>query len=293
MSKISVTSGEQLLDFIAEGIDDFRAFPEKFNSLLRVTRRRVHMSAFFKSLLALGVTTRLIRYGRHLLEEQPEADEGTLRANVLEFARDKLLVHEANCRDTRALADLTLIAARRSHTRITNAIRVQVQNAVPEPSCYLCGMALTYVKNNAATECDSCGKLLVAKGQPEPAIFEHLWPTAYGGDTSSANLLPACQWCNDKKKALASWQWAGISATLLPNSPSQDDWRQLGRTEKIAMTLRAAWDVATVDRISLRDALLKVGPYQSFHLIDSEDSSDFFNMRTHDLESLRIDWSLS
>jgi hypothetical protein len=292
MSKLSVTTGEQLFDSVSANVHDFRDFADRFGSVLQVTRRKRHLSGFFHALLTLSATTRLIRYGRFLLEFDPEEADQSLRQKVLAFARDKLLIHSENCSDPQEVVELTLIAARKSKRPITNAHKALIETEFPEPSCYLCGIALSYTAPPAGA-CVTCGKVMADRTQPEAVSYEHIWPAAYGGDTTVANLLPACRWCNADKDALASWQWASIAATLLPNSPGTDDWKQLRRREKIAMTMRAAWDIAVSERKTLRDALLKVGPYRSFHLIDSEDSADFFNMRTHDLESLGLDWSLA
>jgi len=292
MAKISVTSGEQLFDTVLASVEDFDAFRTGAPKLFTSTKRSERLTEFFHSLLALSVTARLVRCGRLVLEKYPEFDDDYLCARIVEFARDKLLIYSGNCTDLEAVVTGALEASRKSKREISKAIKVRIQTEFPEPSCYLCGRRLTY-ESTAAYACGTCGREIKDLERDEPATYEHLWPSAYGGDTDVRNLLPACRWCNRSKGSLTGWQWANIAATLLPNSPTPTDWQKLGRGEKIAVAMRAAWDVAVKDNLSLRDAALKAGPYsKEFSLVDSEDSSDFFNLRAHDLESLGLDWSL-
>jgi hypothetical protein len=291
MAKISVTSGEQLFDRVLVSVDDFSVFSGDAPKLFTATKRSRHLTDFFHSLLALSVTARLIRYGRYLIEEYSDFEDEYLRAKIVEFTRDKLLIYSGNCSDLDEIVARTLEASRKSKRDISKAIKTRVQNEFPDPSCYLCGIKLTY-GSTAEVSCASCGQEVIDY-EKEFVTYEHLWPSAYGGDTDVRNLLPACRWCNGNKGSLTSWQWANIAATVLANRPTDKDWRKLSRDAKIAVTMRVAWDVAVRHNLSLREAALKAGPYsKEFALVDPEDSSDFFNIRAHDLASLGLDWSL-
>lgn len=293
MAKLSVTAGEQLLDFVAATVHDFREFIGRFGPMLTVTRRTRHFSDYFHWLLALSITTRLIRFARFVIDVEPEIDDKMLRLKVMDFARDKLLIHAANCDDTDELAFLTIAAARKSGRDVTKGLKSAIKLQIPNPSCYLCGIALTYNLDQGNAKCGACDRPMPNPAGIEIAEFEHVWPAAYGGDTDARNLLPACRWCNREKSSLTSWQWANIASTLLRHMPTPEEWKQLRRGERIALTMRVAWDLAAKDGLSLREAVLKAGPYQKeFSLIDVEDSSDFFNIQTHDLEALGLDWSL-
>ena len=292
MAKISVTSGEQLFDIVLGSVDDFHAFRSGSPKLFTATRRSERLTEFFHDMLALSVTARLIRYGRDAIKAYPELDDEDIRAKIVEFTRDKLLIYSGNCRDLDGLVAMTLEASRKSKRKISKAIETWIQSEFPDPYCYLCGRKLIY-ESQAATNCATCGRELQERELDEPATYEHLWPSAYGGDTDVRNLLPACKWCNRNKGSLTGWQWAKIAATLLANPPTEDDWKNLGRAEKIAVAMRVTWDLAVRENLSLRQAALKAGPYgRDFSVVDPEDSTDFFNLRAHDLESLGLDWSL-
>ncbi|MDA1229494.1 MAG: HNH endonuclease, partial [Planctomycetota bacterium] len=114
---------------------------------------------------------------------------------------------------------------------------------------------------------------------------DHIWPRSFGGNSTAENLLPACGECNQKHKSdFASWAMTGIQSVILGINPPPDDLRRIAGVHRFALHHRQAQILAISERLSLRDAYLRIGPSSDPRTVNARDSAHFFNLTNTDVE---------
>jgi 5-methylcytosine-specific restriction endonuclease McrA len=138
-------------------------------------------------------------------------------------------------------------------------------------ACCFCGVDLLRKSAGVIETCDG-----------EKADLEHVWPASLGGDSIKANLIPACCKCNSKKADLFLWQHGPVHDDVYPIGFEKSSfYEKLPRKYKILLQRRAVMALAARERITLKSALLRVGPYSEMRAIDCDDTWDFFNLQNH------------
>lgn len=132
--------------------------------------------------------------------------------------------------------------------------------------------------------CYICGISLDFSGAPQRCSFtlDHLWPRAYGGQSVEANLLPACQDCNEKKGSAALWVASDIHAAFLGVNVPAGTLAKLKSERRIALYRRAGVNLAVRRGTTLKKAFLTLGPWAQVSTYDNDAVAEMFNMRIHD-----------
>src|SRR5262249_39535859 len=117
---------------------------------------------------------------------------------------------------------------------------------------------------------------------PDFLELDHLWPSAYGGDSVQENLLPSCQFCNRKKAEMICWEWIAAHSIVLGPRSTQETLNELPTIAKIALHRRAAFALARGRRVTLSQAFQELGAWTSLRPIEQDDTADFFNLEIHD-----------
>jgi hypothetical protein len=130
-------------------------------------------------------------------------------------------------------------------------------------SCYICDSTL--------------GNLRVVQRIKDVAL-DHLWPRAFGGVSTEENLLPICSDCNGLKMDRISWDVFGVVQDYSITNNGTN-----GRVlTKMALHRRAAGRLAELEGITLKEAFIKLGPFQSLKSIHPDGGKWFFNRTAHD-----------
>ncbi len=240
---------------------------------IAVSQRANNFADFFDDLLHLHTTARLIRAGRDILADQSIESSDHMSA-IRSFAIDKCNTPALPAMSIEELTQLTYEAARRSDRRIPqshyHAVLEECKKGVF--ACYMCGASL-----------DPGAK----PGTQRFLTLDHLWSKAHGGDSIAANLLPACNWCNQAKGSMLGWQWVLVHATLAGLTISVG---QITKEVKIALHARAASALAERDSITLKEAYLHLGAREEVAKMDPDDTGDFFNLLAHDSARHNLYW---
>jgi hypothetical protein len=266
-----VTHGERLCEAVIDSVYELRALRRESSYLFSGTRRKQRFSEFYFGVIALHFTARLIRLADHARVATSPGSIEEQRA-MKDLIADKLELNKGNCSNIDQLANLSLLASLASDRPIGAVVKANLRDEFRTPHCYICGTPL--VHGNA----------------PNEATWDHLWPSAYGGDSVADNLMPACGKCNERKADMISWEWSSVHRGA---GPVGWDFHRFPKTSHIALHLRAAADVAEQSRCTLKDALKILGPPKPTPwALDSEDTTDFFNLTVHDLTEHDIYWTL-
>jgi hypothetical protein len=122
--------------------------------------------------------------------------------------------------------------------------------------------------------------------QGNKATLEHVWPSSLGGDSITDNLVPACANCNAKKGDLVTWEQGSVHEFIYPiNFHLSDYLPRLPLVQKILLQRRAVVILAQREKISLKKALVRVGPFGDLKPLNPDDTWDIFNTQNH-LDSL-------
>jgi 5-methylcytosine-specific restriction endonuclease McrA len=257
---IPSTAGERLyrhiaLEILDPGCSATLAQTQKFGS------RANDFSQYFFGFACANIFSRLMKKAERVLDsERLDPTKVIYRyiRDTLEVGQDK---SESIVKRTAALA---VDAVHTSHKDFPNSVMKSVTQDRPRLSCYLCG---NQVYKDATDESDRLE-------------YEHIWPSSYGGDSSEANLLPACTICNRAKDDMVLWHTAPIAGFCLKPEPSVDEMTRVHRKHKIASYMRKVFDCASQHKMSLKTAALQLGPIDMAEQrsIDSDDARDFFNL---------------
>ena len=118
--------------------------------------------------------------------------------------------------------------------------------------CYLCGSQLDF------TEQDKHRKF----------TLDHIWPQRFGGDSIPDNFLPACGKCNhQRKRDFATWAMPNVQSLILGFDPSENEYKGVDGSQRFALHQLAAKKLARERNISLKQAFLNLGPWESPRLV--------------------------
>ena len=164
-----------------------------------------------------------------------------------------------------------LRAHQSSDKRIPRAVAKEVWHSRRVHMCGFCGERICS---------DTDGEFRDSQGIP--GTLEHIWPSSLGGDSIADNLLPACGPCNNEKADLFAWEQRLVHDFVYPvNFESREFYEKFPRVEKILLQRRAVMQLAARDKLTLKDAMRRVGPYGRLEAIDVGDTWDFFNVQNH------------
>ena len=243
------------------------------------TGRGERLLEFFQEVVVVNMTCRLVVAGTSLMAKQGnspgrDATDAIVQRHLRRYLRDKLEVATEQVEPLLARLTTALEATTEPHD-LPSRRKAEFRNWARRlhPHCYMCGDLLDF------------GGL----DQDREYNCEHVWPHCYGGNTVKENLLPACKKCNQERKDdLASWAMGSIQALFLGFAPLQPQHRKIKGPYKVALHNYAAMKLAARERLSLKDAFIKLGPWGQPRLKDVEDTGDFFNLEIHqDLPYLR------
>lgn len=172
---------------------------------------------------------------------------------------------------------------------VRDALRAEDASEMPIPK----GLETEIWRSRRVHTCCFCGDQLMTDAhgvvkdpKGRKATLEHVWPASLGGDSIVDNLVPACHGCNQHKGDLFTWEQGSIHDFIYPIDFHLSDFLpRLPVTQRILLQRRAVTTLAQRERMTLKDALLRVGPYGEMSAVDGSDTWDLFNTQNH-VESL-------
>ncbi len=258
-----VTDGEHLCRYLNHRL--LASAPwEPLATALEMTGRASQLVGFYRQLTAVTLSGRIVVAGKSLAD-RVGIDDPAFRKEFTALLRDYVGI------PARFLDELF----RFSHRAVNAALepfRKSVQDQMlawakrVHPNCYMCGVVLNFEKRE------------------ELSFYtcEHVWPRSYGGNSAIDNLLPACRMCNERKKAnFATWVMPSVQALILGLAPSDDRLQEIPGSYKFAIHYRAAQELAMRERLTLKNAFLKLGPWEDVRIRDVDDVVDIFNIENH------------
>ena len=263
------TAGEQLAYFIQDRILS-RAAWDKFSDVLTCTGRSDALCDFFHEVTVINLTCRIVAAGTSLLRASGERtarspqDTG-FRKEFLDFLREGLSVPLSLSGDLKRNALRAVESVQHDATsKERNAFKAWADRQ--HRHCYLCHVPLDF------TEQDRYCKF----------TLDHIWPQRFGGDSIPDNWLPACGTCNNQRKRdYATWAMPNVQSLILGFNPSENEYTAVDGSQRFALHQLAAKKLATERNISLKQAYMILGPWESPRLIDAYDIGDFFNLAIH------------
>jgi len=263
------TAGEQLAYFIQARLLSRSAW-NKFSEQLLCTGRSDALCDFFHEVTITSVTCRIVVAGTSLLRASGVRPARSVRDTSFEqdlrdFLRDGLSVRYS-------LTGELLRSAIRAVESAQHDATPKERNTFKEWAdsehgwCYLCGATLDFAEQDVYKK----------------FTLEHIWPQRFGGDSIPDNWLPACGKCNSQRKRdFATWAMPTIQSLILGLDPGDNDYTAVEGTQRFALHQLAAKKLARQRNISLKQAYLVLGPWESPRLIDAADTGDFFNLAIH------------
>ena len=267
MSSQYKTSGERLLQYIRTDVlkelhdDDLMNRVKKASA---PTSRDSNFALALQDLAAMNLLQRLILETRYIFDKFQEDAAPYLENDPLISNEVQKWIKEAFRIETALvskLSTLTIDAIIASKQKLNKSLQRDVFE-VHGLYCYTCGTGLQ--RRN---------------GYGNEATVEHVWPRSLGGDTNFDNLLPACKSCNSNRNESSVWSSFWFQACYLKPHPSQKSIEtKLGVKMKTALQFYRADDLSRRKKISLKGALLRLGPVTLPDFHDHESSSDFFTI---------------
>ncbi|ERS10108.1 hypothetical protein Q673_15425 [Marinobacter sp. EN3] len=260
-----VTSGERLFQHILKEVVGFESLDEaRTLSYFKYGGRLEQFGEYFIGAYVFNLTGRCIKKARRIRDTVDL--ESRHQAELLKFFRTQLeMASFANERNLERLSILAFEAADNSGKKISRSTKKFVRGEKEVHDCYICGKRV--VHNSDDLE-------VVLK-------YEHIWPSAYGGDSIEENLLPSCNKCNEKKDDMLLWQDGHVHSFILRPDPSEQEWKSIKRREKISKHRWRIFKLANDKEMSLKEAAIEIGPFNvdpsALYAVDEEDSVDFFN----------------
>ena len=286
------TAGELLLHFLAINVAALRDIGfSRMDGIAGITRGSP-FGQFIDNCVVLHCFGRLLQVSKHLRNINENAVDA--RAAIEKFAINSLNISRGSALNFDELPTIALEAAEAS-SEASRRIKSSVKSAVLKRyngtyACYSCDGPLAIDAQQTLLDGSS--------SRPNPLYldFDHLWPHSLGGSSVEENLLPSCQFCNRSKSDNASWEWVPLQA-LLPetmlDSPHLES-KLLGKAEKIALHMRAAFEYSRTNGTTLKDAYIAIGPrLPNVMIVDPSDTPDFFNLRVHDEDRSGISWRVA
>ena len=110
--------------------------------------------------------------------------------------------------------------------------------------------------------------------------LDHIWPRSLGGNSDKENLLPACHDCNSRTKDdLSTWGSVNVHMLMLGIGPSEEHVKKIPGHFRFALQRRQAVRFAAMNRLSLKEAYLRLGPPIDVCCPKSPSLSHFFNVK--------------
>lgn len=259
------TSGEKLFlllrDELLESIGHQHQNWSNFQKLLKQIGGCDDFGNYFRGAITIHVIRRLLRYWE---DAKPQiAQESQNVSTLARFIREDGLPGLSTT-DTFKLARAVIEAEGSSHQTINKTTRARVINGRKQLTCYLCNFELSPKSK---------------EGESDFLTLEHLWPQSIGGDSIEENLMPACTRCQVTTKDTISWEWLNIHNIVLPLKPSSEAIASVTRRGHYASYYFHAMRLADRKNISLKTAVLELGPMKQ--PIESEFTGNpvtFFNL---------------
>jgi hypothetical protein len=276
-SRPYMTAGELLCHHLRTQL--FPAVPwHHVSDHLEGTGRIEQLLEFFQEVVVVNMTCRLVVAGTSLMKAKRgspgrNATDAAVQRQLKQYLRDRLEVSTAQIEPLlhRLTAALEATEEPDLSPRETAAFRSWAQRL--HPLCYMCGEHLDFTGTDRNRE----------------FTREHLWPHCYGGNSVKENLLPSCGKCNhERKRDLASWAMISVQALVQGFIPRGLEPGRIEGSYKFALHDYSARELAARERLSLKEAFLKLGHWGDLRLKDVDDVADFFNLEIHqDLPNLR------
>lgn len=224
---------------------------------------RPEFGDYLRGSAAVHLMRRLLRFWE--AERLVTSQESQYIKKVASYIRDEALSSLGDD-DTFRLARSVVAAERSCNQTISRNVRRSLVGGKPKLSCYLCQSSL----NPSAPE-----------GEPEHLTLEHLWPQSVGGDSIEENLLPACTRCQITSKDTMSWEWFNIHNVVLPPIASEGALASVTRKGHFARHCFEAMRLASMKRLSLKEAFTVLGPIrQPVGSVSTGGPITFFDLET-------------
>jgi hypothetical protein len=284
-----VTDGEKLFHFLIKNVGEFGALENLRSDFVSGVMRGREFMQFTEGAIVLHCFGRLLqaaKWYRNICSDDPARGSKEIKS----FVVDTLGIAKATCASFDELAPLALAAAAAasssSKTPNSSEKRKVLDNCKKMFNCYSCGIELD--PNASSDIYDENGKSFQ---NPHYLEHEHLWPHSFGGNSIAENLLPSCPFCNRAKANIASWEWIPLQS-VLPKFEGKSSFINASDHHgqlKIGLHIRAAMAYARINGTTLKTAYSLIGPrLKEIHLVDTNDTADFFNLRVHDFEETGI-----
>jgi 5-methylcytosine-specific restriction endonuclease McrA len=266
-----VNPGEYLCSLIYEEAVNPDFWLRFQNKHLMVTGRPLEFRLFIQKAIALNLTRRLILAGEEAKLQIEPSEPGFLQ--YLSPAIERWGLHNLNIRGK--LARLVATSVTASNHKTSDNLRDGLVRWARNnhQSCYMCGNTLNFNLDKNAFQLNDI-------------TLDHLWPQAYGGDSIEENILPACRVCNTgKKQDYPSWVGCNIHTLMIGSQPSENALKSVGGHFKFALYNRAALHFANREKITLKNAYLRMGPWTDDPwFLDEDEIGDFFNITNYNPE---------
>jgi 5-methylcytosine-specific restriction endonuclease McrA len=241
---------------------------------LSLCGRGDELADFYVGSTVMNMHMRLVKLAIDVREGHERLDEqiSVFRARAASQLELTHLTYGAN------LDDLARTSIRCAEMSARGAVPPQMTKAAAaetDDTCYSCGRYFTDQDENG---------FLVRTG-------DHVWPASLGGDTTLANMLPACVSCNGAKKHMAVWQMSWLQTEVYSHSKWPTASVAVTRALKMALHTRVAFDFAHKTGGTLKNAFLSIGAREPLEIIDDQNSIDFFNLRVHSPDEGDCHWN--
>lgn len=257
------TQGELLFQHISKLFIPPDARREVYQlSHLQLGNRQDDLAEYYIGVYCYNLLARLVKKAVHVIDDS-SLEQMHHQSQMKHFLLTNLemAIDHRNKESVNKLISLSLSAALISKKEVSSGTKKLVTPEYRSIYCYICGKSLE----------------VSAEDKSIQVQYEHIWPQSFGGDSLPANLLPACALCNGTKGSMLLWQNAHVHSFVLSPSPQLDDIKKIQYREKIAMHRRNIFRRACDDRISLKEAALKVGAMKKIGFKYPDDTVDFFN----------------
>ncbi len=283
------TDGETLFHFLIKNVGEFGALEHLRSDFISGVMRGREFMQFTEGAIVLHCFGRLLQAAKWYRNEYSD-DPVRATKEIMSFVVDTLGIAKATCSSFDKLAPLALAASaaasNSSKTPNSSEKRKVLVNCNKMFNCYSCGIELD--PNAPSDIYDENGK---SSQNPHYMEHEHLWPHSFGGNSIAENLLPSCPFCNRAKANITSWEWISLQS-ILPKFEGKSSFINASDHPgqlKIGLHIRVAMAYARINGTTLKAAYSLIGPrLKEIHLVDTNDTADFFNLRVHDFEETGI-----
>ena len=197
---------------------------------------------YVKELIAFNISGRLITSGVSLLATHGQTT--VFDSEFRHYVQQSLFVAPE---DLGKLLRLSLDSVLASNETVSKGLAGEMKawSQKRHPNCYLCGMRLNFQTKN----------------EDDSYTLDHIWPRSFGGHSDVGNLLPACWQCNNRhKQSFATWAAIAVQSLVLGLMPMHSSLRRIQGSHRFAIHHKIVQETAIKNRLSLKDAYLRVGP---------------------------------